>query len=72
MTQNFDKSITYEESYYILADILIYVWTYLNAFLMVNPNIIMKSNIFDIWIFCDIFNISSAHACRMVSVKRQC
>ena len=45
--------------------------TYLNAFFMVIPNILMKFNNFEVvWQFCDIFDLSSAHACRVVSVNK--
>ena len=40
------------------------------ALLMVNPNMVMKLTIFYIfYTFCDIFNMSSAHVCRVESVN---
>ena len=47
-----------------------HVCTYLNAFIMMISNIVMKFNNFDIFFtFCEMFDPSlSAHACRLVSV----
>ena len=46
-----------------------HVCTYLNAFRKVIPNMIMKFQNVDIcWQFCEILDLSSAHACRVVSV----
>ena len=47
-----------------------HVCTYLNAFLMVNPNMVMKINNFKtICKICNILNMSSAVAYRMVGVN---
>ena len=48
-----------------------HVCTYLNAFFMVNPNVLIKINNFDIFegriVFTN-FELSSVHACRMENV----
>ena len=47
-----------------------HVGTYLNAFLIVNSNIMMKLNHFDIFnLFFWHFRLSSAHTCRVETVK---
>ena len=45
-----------------------YIGTYLNAFLMVIPNMVMKFNNFDLFYqICTHFDLSSALACRVLS-----